>query len=75
MYVLELLELGIDLGLDEVEDVGNAVVLSGKRLVLLHGVDCQESDKDAGENDGLHLFRLRVYKSMDPNCFYSPDKI
>lgn len=53
-YGLELLELGINLGLDEIEDVGDAVVLSGKGLVFLEGIDSQEGDNDAGENNDLH---------------------
>lgn len=53
-YGLELLELGVDLGLDQVEHVGNAVVLSGERLVFLEGVHSQEGHQQASEKNGLH---------------------
>jgi len=39
-YGLELFELGINGGLDGVEDVGDTVVLSGELLVFLNWVDC-----------------------------------
>ena len=50
---LEGLELGIDLGLEEVEDVGNAVVLTGNLLVFLKGVHGQEGNQEAGENNKI----------------------
>jgi len=59
MYGLEGLELGIDLGLEEVEDVGNAVVLTGNLLVFLKGVHGQEGNQEAGENNNLHLYLIR----------------
>jgi len=59
MYGLEGLELGIDLGLEEVEDVGDAVVLTGNLLVFLEGVHGQEGNQEAGENNNLHLYLIR----------------
>jgi hypothetical protein len=67
-YGLELFELGIDLGLDEVEDIGDAVVLSGELLVLLKGVDSQDGDQEAGEDDGLHCDIKCVLKPVDLPC-------
>lgn len=49
MYILELFELGIDLGLDEVEGLGDAFVLSGNGVELVKGADSQEADQQAGE--------------------------
>ena len=76
IYGLELLELGIDLGLDEVENVGNAVVLSGKSLVFLEGVDSQKGDKDAGKNNSLHCDISNRNKTDGPELLlYDPIKI
>lgn len=50
-YVLELFEFGVNLGLDTVEDLGNAFVLSGE----LHGGSGQEADKEGGKDNSLHL--------------------
>jgi len=51
---LEFLELGIDFGLDEVESLGGAGVLSDEGLVFFEGIDCEEADKEASDEDGLH---------------------
>jgi hypothetical protein len=45
MYGLEGLELGINLGLKEIEDVSDAFVLTGDLLVFLEGVDGQEGNQ------------------------------
>ncbi len=67
-YGLEFFELGIDLGLDEVEDIGDAVVLSGKGLVLLEGVDSEDGYQKAGEDDGLHCDINCVIKPVGRSC-------
>jgi hypothetical protein len=44
--------------------------LSGKGLVFLEGVDSQDGDEEAGDEDGLHLFCVKiVIKSMGCDCF------
>lgn len=53
-YSLKVSELGIDFGLDKIENVSDTVVLSGECFVFLHWVDCQEEDEEAWENDDLH---------------------
>lgn len=54
MYVLEFFELGIDLGLDEVEGLSSALVLSGNCVELVERADGQEADQQAGEDDCFH---------------------
>ena len=54
-YGFELFELGINGGFKLVKDVGNTIVLSGKLLVFLNGVDCKEADEETGEDKESHL--------------------
>ena len=42
-------------GFKLVKDVGNTIVLSGKLLVFLNGVDCKEADEETGEDKESHL--------------------
>jgi hypothetical protein len=53
-YALEFFELGINLGLEGVENVGDTGVLSGDGVELVERADCEEADEETGENDGLH---------------------
>ena len=50
-YVLEFLKLGVNLGLDDFEDVGGALVLLGNDFL---DVDGEEADQEGGEDDGFH---------------------
>ena len=45
------MKLGINFGLDGVEDVGGAFVFSGDSVELVERVDCEEADEESGEND------------------------
>lgn len=53
-YLLELFDLGINFGLNEVEGLGDALVLSGNGVGLVEGVGSQEADEEGSEDDGLH---------------------
>jgi hypothetical protein len=55
MYILEFFEFSIDLGFNEVEDVGSAGVLSGNGVEFIKRADCKEADEEGSENDCFHF--------------------
>ena len=55
-YSLKFSKLSIDFRLDKVEDISDTVVLSNEGFVFLKGVDCQEKNEEAWEDDDLHLW-------------------
>lgn len=67
MYVLEFFKFLVDFRLDEVEDVGGAVVLSGDGVELVKRAHGQEADEEGGEEDSFHLNKLMTIKLVTIN--------
>ena len=63
-YLLEFFNLGINFGLDKIEGLGDALVLSGDGVGFLEA-GSQEANKEGSEDDGLHCTIKIECKLMD----------
>lgn len=66
IYILELFELGINFGLDEVKSLGSAVILSDELAVLVEGRS-QKADEEGSEDDSLHVSNNYCNKINGPD--------